>query len=163
MQQADALKRERLEYFVQHAFRELNPSLPFVPAQHITLICDYLERIARGELKRLIINIPPRYGKSTIVSVAFVAWMMGHDPTLKFLVASYGEELANKLSRDFRAVVTAKWFHRAFPRFKIDPTKNTEAEIQTTELGLRKAISLGGAVTGLGGDVLIVDDPMKAQ
>lgn len=86
--------------------------------------------------------------------------MMGREPTLKFLVASYGAELANELFRQFRQVVTADWFRSAFPGFRM--ARSVEGEIRTTAGGCRKAVTVGGATTGFGADYIIVDDLMKA-
>ena len=77
-------------------------------------------------------------------------------------MASYGADLASKHARDFRTVVEADWCRRLFPRLRIDPRVNREAETSTTAKGGRKAVSLGGPVTGFGADLLIMDDLMKA-
>lgn len=158
----NVLLRKRFHTFYRKSFLELFPGEQLLPAPHIELMCDRLERIARGEIKRLIINLPPRHGKSTVVSVAFVAWYMGLYPDKKFLVASYAEDLASKLSRDTRTLMTTKWFQRAFPSCRIDAAKNTESEFQTTMRGVRKGTSIFGSTTGFGADILIIDDPMKA-
>ena len=116
--------------------------------------------VAQTDGDRLVITIPPRHLKSVAVSVAFVAWMMGRDPTLKFLVASYGAELASELSRQFRQVVTSAWFKSAFPTFRLE--RSIDGEIRTTAGGCRKAVTVGGATTGFGANYIIVDDLMKA-
>jgi hypothetical protein len=85
---------------------------------------------------------------------------MGHDPTLKIIVVSYSDELARKLSRDFRAVVESDWYKRCFPDMVLGK-KNTEIEITTTENGYRYATSTGGTLTGRGAGILILDDPIK--
>src|SRR3954469_13699946 len=94
-------------------------------------------------------------------SCALPAWLMGHDPTRKIIVASYSDELARKLSRDFRAVVESDWYRRCFPDMVLGK-KNTEIEITTTENGYRYATSTGGTLTGRGAGILILDDPIKA-
>ena len=89
--------------------------------------------------------------------------MLGRNPALKILVASYGQDLAAKHARDFRTVVEAPWCQQVFPDLRPHPQRNTESEFMTTARGLRKAVSLGGAVTGHGADILIIDDMMKAD
>ena len=110
----------------------------------------------------MLITVPPRHLKSICTSVCFPAWLLGRNPTLKVMVASYGQDLAAKHSRDFRMLIEAPWYRRLFPAMAVHPKRNTEAELLTTQLGGRKSVSLGGSVTGFGGDVLIVDDLMKA-
>ena len=95
-------------------------------------------------------------------SAGFVAFCLGHDPRFKFLVASYGPQLAAAHAGDFRRVLEADWYKSLFPKMRNNLRKNTEMELITGEGGGRRALTLGGAITGLGGDILIVDDLMKA-
>jgi predicted phage terminase large subunit-like protein len=155
------LLRTRFDLFFRKVFAELNPGIEYIPAPHVALICDRLQRIEAGEFRRLLIAIPPRYLKSTIATVGYIAWKMGRDPSLKVLLASYGQDLANKLARDIRAIVSTTWYREAFPRFKIGRGKNTEAEVQTSANGYLKAVSVEGGVTGYGADLIVFDDPIK--
>ena len=158
----NALWRTELYSFVWKAFNILHPGQTFEPARHVEAMCWQLQQLAEGRTRRLLITVPPRHLKSICTSVCLVAWMLGRDPGLKVLVASYGQDLAAKHARDFRTLIESAWYRRAFPKLRIHPKRNTEAEIMTTKGGGRKAVSLGGGVTGFGGDVLIVDDLMKA-
>ena len=79
-----------------------------------------LERIRRGEINRLIINMPPRHLKSMTVSVAFPAFVLGHDPRQRIFSISYGSELSLKHASDFRSIVESAWYARTFPRMRID-------------------------------------------
>ena len=99
--------------------------------------------------------------KSICASVAFPAYILGRDPTRRIICASYSQELADKHARDCRAVMTSDWYRRVFPRTRIDPRKNAEGEFATTAGGFRLATSVGGTLTGRGGNVIIIDDPMK--
>jgi predicted phage terminase large subunit-like protein len=108
-----------------------------------------------------LITVPPRYLKSICGSVGFVAFCLGHDPSLKFLVASYGPQLAAEHAGNFRRILEADWYKSLFPGMRNEPRKDTEMEFITVEGGGRRALTLGGAITGLGGDILIVDDLMK--
>jgi hypothetical protein len=113
--------------------------------------------------KRLVVNLPPRSLKSFLVSVAWVAWCLGRNPSLQIVCASYAEELANKFSRDCRALMESPFYKRLFTQTRINPRKSTEAEFETTKRGSRLATSVGGILTGRGADILLVDDPTKAQ
>jgi len=93
--------------------------------------------------------------------VAFPAWALGRDPTLKIICASYSNELAGKHARDFRAVMESAWYRKVFPRTRISKEKNTELEVMTTARGGRLATSVEGTLTGRGGNIIIIDDPMK--
>ncbi|WP_337187911.1 phage terminase large subunit [Phenylobacterium sp.] len=147
--------------FIRPAFDTLNPGQAFQPNWHIEAIAHALSEVGRGDINPLLITIPPRYLKSICGSVAFPAWMMGRDPTLRFLVASYSAELATKHARDFRTVVESGWFRTFFPNFG-RLKRVADAEITTAQNGSRRSVSLGGSVTGFGADILIIDDLMKA-
>jgi hypothetical protein len=114
-------------------------------------------------MQRLVITVPPRYLKSISVAVAFPAWWLGKDPSIKIMVASYGAELAMTHARDFRTLVNSDWYKRLFASMRPDPLRDTADKLLTTQRGGRKAVSLGGAVTGFGADVIILDDLMKAS
>jgi predicted phage terminase large subunit-like protein len=147
--------------FKRKCFNTVAPGALFLPNWHLEAMAYHLELARLGVIKRLIINLPPRYLKSIAASVAFPAFVLGHDPSKQIIVASYGSDLAVKLSNDFRAVVQADWYRRTFPRMEISPTKNTEFEVGSAERGFRLATSIDGALTGRGGDFIIVDDPLK--
>ena len=117
--------------------------------------------MAAGEIKRLIILMPPRNLKSICASVALPAWLLGRDPTRQIICVSYSADLAAKHARDCRAVMMAPWYQSVFPSTRIDPAKSAETEFMTTQRGFRLATSTGGTLTGRGGDILIIDDPMK--
>jgi len=158
-----AFMRNNLYFFVQKVFTTLNPGVEYIDNWHVEAICFHLEKIIDGEIDRLLITIPPRHLKSICTSVALAAWVLGRDPTQKMIVASYGADLANKHSRDFQRIIESNWYKALFPDMRHKPLKNTTTEFITKQNGLRKAVSLGGAVTGFGADILIIDDLMKAQ
>ncbi len=95
--ECQAILRADFTSFVQCAFYELNPQARYMPGPHIEVIASKLDACRRGEIRRLIINLPPRNLKSHCVSIAFVAWLLGHEPTRRIICASYGQELADKL------------------------------------------------------------------
>lgn len=158
----DAILRQHLYFFIWKAFAALHPGQDFTPAWHVRAIAHALDCVARGECQRLLITVPPRHLKSICTAVALPAWLLGRDPTLKIMVASYGGELAAKHARDFRAVLSEHWYKALFPGTRLAVGGNREDEQLTTARGGRKAISLGGAATGFGADLIIVDDLMKA-
>jgi predicted phage terminase large subunit-like protein len=156
-----AILRQDLYRFVQKAFYTLSPGQKFVPAWYIEAITYQLERVRRGEIKRLIINMPPRSLKSQTTSVAFPAFVLGHDPTQRIICASYSGELAHKLSNDFRALIASPWYKKLFPGTRVGFYKDSETEIELTQRGSRLATSTGGTLTGRGGNLIIIDDPLK--
>ncbi|WP_421738379.1 phage terminase large subunit [Caulobacter sp.] len=157
----NALLKASFPFFLKRVFLHLNPAEDLKDNWHLDAMCHCLSEVHRGSVRRQLITIPPRHLKSITVSVAFPAWVLGRDPTQRFLVASYGSELAAKLSRDFRSVVEAPWYRSAFPAFGL-PVRNADGELITRAGGGRKAVSVGGATTGFGADYIIVDDLMKA-
>jgi predicted phage terminase large subunit-like protein len=156
-----AILRQDFRAFVEKVFLALTPGGKFVRSWHLDAIAYQLERIRRGEIKRLIINMPPRSLKSIMASVAFPAYVLGLDPTRRIICASYSGELAKKHSNDFRAVLSSPWYRSTFPKTKVGPFKNNETEIELTARGSRFATSIGGTLTGRGGDIIIIDDPLK--
>jgi hypothetical protein len=159
--QFDAILRQDFPSFVGKCFCELNGGIPYLRNWHIEALAHQLERCRLGENKRLITTQPPRSLKSLIASIAWPAFILGHDPTKRTIGVSYSSDLAIKLARDFRQVVTSDWYRRVFPR--TISTKDTETEFETSCGGGRLAVSIGGTITGRGGDYIIIDDPLKAE
>jgi hypothetical protein len=157
----NAVLRQDFGAFVQKTFGTLSPGQTYVPGWYIRALTYQLERIRRGEITRAIVNMPPRSLKSITASVAFPAFVLGHDPTRRIICASYSGELAHKLSNDFRAVLASPWYQALFPNTRIGRYKDTETEIELTRRGFRLATSTGGTLTGRGGDLIIIDDPLK--
>jgi predicted phage terminase large subunit-like protein len=163
LEQFDTVLRNDFVSFIQKCFHLLLPKVPLLMNWHISAIAFHLELVRLGKIKRLIINLPPRSLKSIMSSVAFPAFVLGHDPGRRLIVASYGTELATKHGNDCRAVLQSNWYQRLFPETRISRVKNTEAEVMTTCHGFRLATSIGGTLTGRGGDFIIIDDPLKPQ
>lgn len=158
----DAILREELYTFIKKCFETLNPAENLLENWHLEAIAWQLTRCLTGETKRLIITVPPRYLKSICTSVAFVAFILGRDPTTKIVCASYSAELALKHARDCRAILQAAWYQRAFPYTRLSKERYAEHDFTTTMRGFRLATSVGGTLTGRGGTFIIVDDPMNA-
>ncbi len=147
--------------FIERAFYELNPEARFAPSPHIELIASKLEACRQGKIKRLIINLPPRSLKSHCASIAFPAWLLGHNPAEQIICVSYGQELSDKLARDCRTLVGSAFFKRVFPGLALSAAKQSVGEFVTTAQGSRLSTSVGGTLTGRGGNYLIIDDPLK--
>jgi predicted phage terminase large subunit-like protein len=157
----EAVLRNDLTAFTQRCFQTIVPGQRFLPNWHIEAIAHELERIRRREIRRLIVTLPPRNLKSICASVAFPAFVLGHDPAVRIVCASYSQDLTAKHARDCRVVMESAWYRQVFPRTRIDPRKNTEAEFETTARGYRLGTSVGGTLTGRGGNLIIIDDPLK--
>jgi hypothetical protein len=151
----------RLEFvsFIEAVFNLLNPGRRFSINWHIWSLAYHLEQVRLGRIKRLIINLPPRFLKSLISSIAFPAFVLGHDPTKRLLVISYGLELAAKFAHESHIVMNSDLYKRIFPGTRI--ARNAASEIVTTRGGHRFGTSLDGSITGRGGDIIIIDDPLK--
>ena len=157
----EALLRYEFRVFVHKVFATLTPGQTYVRTWHVEAISWRLERVRRREARRLIINMPPRSPKSIAASVAFPAFVLGHDPSRRIICVSYSGDLAKKHANDFRAVLESPWYRSAFPSTRIGPFKNSETEIELTARGFRLATSVGGTLTGRGGDIIVIDDPLK--
>ena len=161
---ADALYQIKFDAFVCAAFVALSPSLQFIPNWHINAICYAIEQMVRGERENfLVVNLPPRTLKSFILSVCLPAWLLGRNPGEHIVCASYSCGLADKFSRDCRDLMDTPFYKRVFPHTRLNPRKITEAEFETMQRGYRLATSVGATLTGRGGRVLVVDDPLKGD
>lgn len=159
----DALTRTDFNVFVERVFTELNGSIPYLDNFHIAVICAEMEALRRGEVLRLAIALPPRSLKSIIASIAYPAWLLGHDPTTKIVCASYGQSLSEPLARDCRKIMLSGWYRRLFPATRLTISRAAAHELETTAGGYRLAASVGGSITGKGADYFIVDDPTKPE
>jgi predicted phage terminase large subunit-like protein len=157
----NALMRNDLLSFTARCFNHLSPAQILATGWHLEALAWHLEQVFDGKIRRLIITLPPRHLKSIMTSVAFPAWILGRNPSARAVCASYSSELADKHALDCRRIITAPWYQQAFPRTRLSPEKNAVADFNTTALGGRLSTSVGGTLTGRGGQILIFDDPMK--
>jgi hypothetical protein len=148
--------------FIHRAFQELYPGTVFDPNWHIELMAAKLEQVRLGRSNRCIINLPPGHLKSFVVSVTLPAWVLGHDPAKQILVISYGQDLADKFARQCRKLMESEFYRFLFAT-RISEEHNTVTEFETTQAGCRRATSIGGSVTGWRGDLIIIDEPLKAD
>lgn len=146
--------------FIERSFAQLNPETRFYRNWHIELLAARLEAWRKGEIHRLINNLPPRNLKSHCASIALPAWILGHDPAAQILCVSYAQDLADKLARDCRSIMLSPWYQRLF-RTRLSAQKQSVQEFVTTAQGYRLSTSVGGVLTGRGADYIIIDDPLK--
>lgn len=149
-----------LHAFVRGAWSVLEPGREFVDNWHLHAICEHLEAVSRGDIKRLVINVPFRTSKSTFVSVAWPAWTWLKQPSHQWLVGSYAEKLAIRDSLKMRRLIQSPWFNEFWPgRVLLAPDQNEKRRFQNTDNGYRIAFGMGGGVMGDGGDTIVIDDP----
>ena len=155
------MARRRFLHFLKHRFKSENR--PFAENWHHGYLAELVEAIRLRQLKRTIINIPPRFLKSETFSQSMQAWFLGHDPGPRssFVSASYSATLAERDARVTREIVEAPWYQALFPDTKIKPDKRTANSWETTQNACRFSTGVGGTLTGMGGDHIIVDDPIK--
>jgi predicted phage terminase large subunit-like protein len=152
--------RHDLCAFIHRSFLELNPQTRFQSNWHIELIASKLEDVRYGRCKRLIVNVPPRHLKSHAISVAFPAWLLGHEPSKQILSVTYAQDLSETLARNCRSVITSPFYQALF---ETRLSREAVADFATTEGGFRFSTSVEGVLTGRGADLIIIDDPLKAD
>jgi len=135
----------------------------FIAGRHHAKMADAFERVARGECKRLIINMPPRHTKSEFASYLLPAWFLGKYPGKKIIQCSHTAELAVGFGRKVRNLVDTETYHNIFPDLSLASDSKAAGRWNTSKGGDYFAIGIGGAVTGKGADVLIIDDPHSEQ
>ena len=145
--------------FIEYAFGVVRPGVKLERNWHLEAIAHKLSQVASGEVKRLIITMPPRNLKSICASVALPAWFLGHHPSERVVAISYSKDLAHQHANDFRRVVNDPLYRATFPAMRVE--RDTDREIATTRRGRRYATSIDGTLTGLGGNLVIIDDPIK--
>lgn len=132
-------------------------------AAHHELIAEKLEAVERGEIDRLMIFMPPRHGKSELVSVRFPAWYLGRNPSHQIIAASYAHKLAAKFGRQVRNLIAAKEFQSVFPGVSLAPDSEARDLFSTSHEGAYLATGVDGSVTGSGAHIAIIDDPVKGR
>ena len=157
-----ALMQEDLASFTKRAIAEVLPGLHLEWNWHLDLMCDRLTRLASGEIKRLLICVPPRSLKSLICSVAFPAWLMGRNEAERILCISYAQPLAEDFARQCRQLMESGFFKTAFDT-RLSTERRAVEQFETTGGGGRITNSVHGTITGRGGDIIILDDPMKPE
>lgn len=179
--------RRSLRYFAEQAWPLVEPGVPFVGNWHIDVICEHLEAVSRREIRRLVINIPPRCMKSLTVAVFWPCWEWLDRPETKWLFVSYGEKLSHRDSLKCRRLIKTNGVRsrgrdgrertavelagyqgllRALhgdDAWMLARDQDAKGKFENTRTGYRLATSVGGTATGDGGDIVVIDDPHKAD
>lgn len=163
-----------LHEFVAQAWHIVAPSYAFKDNWHIAAICEHLEAVHRGEIRRLLINVPFRTAKSTVVSVLYPAWKWIHSPAHKFLCGSYAAKLAIRDNVAMRRLIQSQWYRERWGRgfnlvdntdwgdpdgFELTKDQNQKIRFENDRTGYRIAFGFEGGVMGEGGDDVLIDDP----
>jgi len=143
--------------FVHHVYDN------FIEGRHHRIIAEKLEKIATGELKRLIVNMPPRHSKSEFASYLMPAWFLGRNPKLKIIQATHNTELAVRFGRKVRDLIETEAYYEIFPETKLKADDKAAGRWGTEAGGEYFAAGVGAAVTGRGADLFIIDDPHSEQ
>jgi predicted phage terminase large subunit-like protein len=151
------LAEKRFIPFVKHVWPE------FIEGDHHRKIAKKFEDIANGKIKRLIVNMPPRHTKSEFASYLFPAWMVGKNPKLKVIQTTHTGELAVRFGRKMKNLVDTSEFAQIFEDCKIAVDSKAAGRWETNKGGEYYAAGIGGAITGRGADLLIIDDPHSEQ
>ena len=134
----------------------------FVEGSHHRHIADKFNKLASGEINRLIINMPPRHTKSEFASYLLPAWMVGRDPKLKIIQATHTAELAISFGRKAKNLIDSDDYHKIF-KTRLQEDSKAAGRWETSDGGEYFAAGVGGAITGRGADLLIIDDPHSEQ
>lgn len=177
--QAELRRREERAYyegnfraFVEASWSAIDSS-EFQESWALDALCEHLEAVTRGDIKRLLTNFPPRAGKSNVCSIAWPAWTWAQSgenicftsgPQVRFLCGSYGHTLSLKLSTATRRLLTSPFYQKYWgDRFELMGDQNAKHQFDNTEGGNRSATSIGSTLIGLGGDIVCVDDPHNTE
>lgn len=163
---SQVLAERHLRHFVRQAWPLLEPVQEFVPGWHIDAICEHLEAVTAGQIRQLLICVPPRHMKSLTVSVLWPAWEWGprNRPSTKWMFASYASSLSTRDSVKCRRVIQSGWYQQQWgQRFRLTGDQNAKERFENDKTGYRLASSVRGAATGEGGDRIVIDDPHNLQ
>lgn len=157
--------RRKFEFFFERfAWQVLQPTTPFKNNWHVSAIAEHLEAVEAGQIRKLLINMPFRMLKSSLVSHAFPAWAWTRKPSTQFLTASYAMDIATRDAVDSRRIIESPDYQHAFGHiFKMTSDQNVKGRQENDKRGMRTVTSTDGAGTGFGGDIRIVDDPVSAK
>lgn len=160
----EVLAKKDLSFFVEKAWSVLEQETPLVWNWHLDAVCKHLEAVTDGEIKRLLINIPPGHMKSLLVSVFWPAWVWLQNPAWRALFGSYDMSLSTRDSVKCRNLIQSNWYQGTFtPTWKLRGDQNVKTWFENTYGGLRMALAVGGKGTGFRADAVIFDDPLNVK
>lgn len=147
--------------FVKQAWHVVDPGHPFVDNWHLRLICEKLEAVTARTIRRLIINVPPRSGKSSLVCVLWPVWTWLRDPAHQWLTLSHNATFATRDSLKSRRLIQSPWFQSRWGHlFQLTGDQNQKTRYENDRRGYRIALGMTGGITGEGADTTLLDDPM---
>lgn len=158
----ERLRKEEIDLsaFIREAWHVVESGRPYVHGKHIDAIAEHLTAVTNGEIKRLLVNMPPRHGKSTIITVIWRMWSWLQHPEHRWLCASYALSLAIRDNLKCRRIIESNWFQEHYGyRFQLAPDQNQKMRFENTKGGYSLVTSVGASATGEGGDCLLIDDP----
>lgn len=163
-----AIRREKAERslseFIRQAWPVIEPGTAYLENWHTDLISEYLQAVNMGQILRLIINIPPRHMKSIHVTVSYPIWTWLKAPEKRFIKVSYSDNLSRKHNILSRDIIRSLWYQENWrDRFRLKDDVNRQNEFRNDHQGMMMSTSIGGALTGEGGDVIIIDDPQNPK
>jgi predicted phage terminase large subunit-like protein len=148
------LAKRSMHEFIKQCWTTLEPGRVYKDNWHIQAICEHLEAVISGDIRKLIINIPPRHMKSLTCDVAFPCWAWLQKPHLQFMFASYASSLAIRDSVKCRRLINSSFYQNLEPGFEISTDQNQKQRFENSMNGHRISTSVGGALTGEGGDII---------
>lgn len=156
------LEEKELRLSTSSLIQFTKKTLPnYSPAMHHRLIAEALERVERGEIDRLIINMPPRHGKSELASRRFPPFFVGRNPEKQIIACSYSDDMASDFGREVRNIVGSEEFSEIFRGVALSPDSKAANRWNTNKGGCYVAAGVGGGITGKGAHILLIDDPIK--
>lgn len=159
MVQAEKARRN-LHYYTRCIWPILEPGRAFVDNWHIGAICEHLEAVKKRQIKRLLINMPPRFMKSLLIAVAFPTWVWIDNPEHRWIFSSYSGVLSTRDNLKGRRVIDSDWYQKRYGHiYQLTTDQNVKNKYENNRTGVRMSTSVGGVGTGEGGDTLVVDDP----
>ncbi|MTI49464.1 MAG: terminase [Firmicutes bacterium] len=154
------LAQQSLSEYIKQSWHVLEPGTPYVHNWHIDAIAEHLEAVNKGQIKRLLINIPPRNSKSITTTVMYPTWTWINDPYKRFMSLSYSDRLAKKHNMNRRDIIQSPWYKNNWHnKYRIKGDANRQDFFENDKQGFMYSSGIGGTVTGEGADIIIVDDP----
>ncbi len=155
------MARRSLLHYGRYIFHK-EYEIPFLESWYHGLLCEALMRVEKGDITRLIINMPPSYGKTEFAVRLFVSWFLGKNPKKNIIYTTYSDDLAGKTPREIKGIIKCLSYKKIFENIKLgDKTSDKEWNLQSFKGGMYST-TIGGAITGFHGNGIIIDDPMKA-
>jgi predicted phage terminase large subunit-like protein len=158
-----SLLRQDLASFVHKGLAETFGISNGGEGQYIDVLCARLSKLESGDDRRLVVNLPPRHLKTTLCSELFPAWVLGRSPDTRIMVVTCSEVLSREIAHKTRFLIQSSWFSEIFPTSRLAVDKKAVMDFSTTKGGGLFATTIGGAITGRGADLIIIDDPIEIR